>query len=266
MYDLSVVRANPHRKPTRLKRHNCHFDAIDCTDLPYLIATAVVGNLYPHRHEMLALRSTCKTLCGAIDERLDSMLKALTEQEAKRCLSADLCRGLRRTAMRVRLEYPVAEMLESVIPRSRAQLFPLLFRCCCFCRKTRHRYDPNYPSNDRAWSKFGSEPSVFSHDRCFEEHIVVVLEHKLNKELSRDCNGSVHVAWCWSPESRSREARSLRAEARRMVKPFNRVARSLLPEAWEPSAKRRVAFLAVHPHPCVPDHLVLSHIVERSGQ
>ena len=68
LYDLNIAKPKATRRPTRLKRHNCHFDAIDCTDLPYLLATAIVDNLYPHRHEMLALRSTCKTLRGAIDD------------------------------------------------------------------------------------------------------------------------------------------------------------------------------------------------------
>ena len=267
-----------------------------------MLATAIVDKLHPRRHEMLALRSTCTTMRGAIDERLDSLLKMLTAQKAKRCLGIghkdrhkdrSCCQDCTEDSTRESKLAAVLECWEP--PHTRSQLFPLLFRCCCFCRKTVHL--PNsYPTCQElthivikdSLSTTIVEAHVFAHDDCLADRIAWVslmpdgmtdvwVEHAERREqvIDGDWHKNTSGRWVWQDELKdvnwhesTGRRRSMMRKMRRMLKgKDSRDFLKLLPPCPEhttdPSDPPLILIqMALHPHPCIPDHLVLSKLLQ----
>ena len=271
LFDAGFPPLTRPKRPTRLKSWNADLEATECNDLPYLLANVIVSELHPRRHEMLALRQTCKTMCGAIDECVDQLLATLNKEKAERCLGVESRRNV--PIIGIHHSYPssvhaaeladydwesyrrfrITEILRQTIPSTRDELFPLLFECCCFCRRSRHRrnaYGRAVPIDTADVCKV---PMIFGHEGCFAERVVLISDGTDPVQILGSRRRCIEI------RREVLQCLKRRLDWREVLFPVDH-RHDTIRFLWEEIKACRRIF--VHPNPLVPDHMVLSRLLE----
>ena len=254
LFDVGMPRPTKDARPTRLKRFNCNFDGIECSDLPRLITDAVAEEMYKYRELLIALNSTSRAFRSALEGSLQTRLQVLNRHPAWREEAFQTKSAGVSCFQSISKENAVRDILRSPFPLRRTDVLPLLFRKCCFCQ--------------RAFSRRGFElvsttclPScrLLCHRRCLEDRVVSV----------RVADGSLKVkAMAPSRVGKKRRVTKVRQEtqelAREMVEGLTEEQAQRLVQTDYPMRSGSAFFYFVDCHPCIPEGLLLEAAVLRS--
>lgn len=255
LFEVGLPRPTKDARPTRLKRFNCNFEWIACSDLPKLITDAVVGDMYKYRDLFVALRFTSKVLRAALDESLEAKLQELNSDPEQR-EEAFQAKARFESFIRDRV---VRDVLHAPFALRQVDVLPLLFRKCCFCRRASF---PRRGYVELVQSAGLPSCRILCHERCLDDRMV---------SLRIASNGSLKVralAQSRGPLLRGRQGlskvrKTAQQRAREMVEGLTSEQENMLLPADFPMRGGSSVFYFVRSHPCVPESVVLKAAVGR---